>query len=930
MYDDRRQHPRFPILLVAMAHTSTTSFEAVCTNVSAGGAFLATRNQVLPGSPVELEVKPHGPDGPTVMMLANSRYVVPRGGQQQPGFSVIWVEAHCPTSRLALEQVLRDILRVPRFRVVADGLGGRFRFGTPLAADEPEPPARVQLPPSDAYAAHVAQAAKPAPAGDDAWAFSDAAPEGQPETSSGWQDEPEWHGVGAPTSAAGDEPANAAEVAAEAADSDHAWDEYASPQYAAVLVRPDAAAATVAPEDAHVAALAEADAAAAFAGVSSEAVAEAASPFETATSPAEAPAHAAHVTNLQDEPSIQWEAVAAATHATMSDPAQSAGDSAPNDAAIGDHVFDWSALDVAPRSPLAKTDPDRSYDADVAEAMAAAAARVRAGDTADDVFPAASPAAAALFHLEDTQMYTPTEFDDLGFAGGDASMGPVAAPPEDDDYFPDHIPEREPVQRITRNTVMRRLSGGFDPIKPQPPTAPNSLETKPLHAAPPAKPVAEKPDAPRTLVGRPTSALTRSFLAKVSATTEPLPVSANPPRPVEPPAPATATSTYADHDVEGHKRESEALGAPRQTDEMYAKDLHFPRASAPRRPPPSLPQGPQMDAADSRPQSVAEVRASRPMAMVDAGQEVPRVMTESTVAYTRESQAIGPLLHAQTSPIEGGWPDIIPPSLSERYGYLEHIGTGGNGVAYRAVDLHLNRTVVLKFLAQSAMSTELARKYFLREVKLAASLNHPNIVHIYDIGKVDDVLYYAMEYVDGVPLTAYLPLREPMRDWQFLYSVIAQLCDALDHAHAQQILHRDVKPDNVLVAADGVVKLFDFGLARVADEGFGEQSVLIGTPHYMAPEQLMGGRVDHRTDIYALGVMLFRLVTGVLPFQDGNVFAAHAVEPVPDPRMFNPDLPPAIVPVIERAMAKKPSQRYGSSRELAHDLYAALFGAPLG
>ena len=102
MYDERRQHPRFPILLVAMAHTSSASFEVVCTNVSAGGAFLATRQALEPGSPIELELKPHGPEGPTVMLIAQVRYVVPRGSGGQPGFSVTWTEAHCPTSRLAL------------------------------------------------------------------------------------------------------------------------------------------------------------------------------------------------------------------------------------------------------------------------------------------------------------------------------------------------------------------------------------------------------------------------------------------------------------------------------------------------------------------------------------------------------------------------------------------------------------------------------------------------------------------------------------------------------------------------------------------------------------------------------------------------------------------------------------------------------------
>ncbi len=273
-----------------------------------------------------------------------------------------------------------------------------------------------------------------------------------------------------------------------------------------------------------------------------------------------------------------------------------------------------------------------------------------------------------------------------------------------------------------------------------------------------------------------------------------------------------------------------------------------------------------------------------------------------------------------------GWPQGVPPGLSERYGELERLGQGGNGVVFRATDKLLGRQVVLKFMIQGTMPSETARKYFLREVKLSASLNHPNIVHIYDMGNTDDVLWYAMEFVDGVPLTAHLAIGQPIRDIVFLMSVVDQLCAALDHAHAQGLVHRDIKPDNVLVANDGTVKLLDFGLARAMDEGFGEQSVLAGTPYYMAPEQLDGSPVDHRADIYALGVVLFRMFTGHLPFSDGNIFVAHAVEPVPDPRKFNRDLPAEAVAVVLKAMAKKSVDRYSNCRQIALDVHTALFG----
>jgi tRNA A-37 threonylcarbamoyl transferase component Bud32/tetratricopeptide (TPR) repeat protein len=273
---------------------------------------------------------------------------------------------------------------------------------------------------------------------------------------------------------------------------------------------------------------------------------------------------------------------------------------------------------------------------------------------------------------------------------------------------------------------------------------------------------------------------------------------------------------------------------------------------------------------------------------------------------------------------EEEWPAGVPRALSERYENLARVGQGGNGVVFRATDKLLGRNVVLKFMIEGTMPSEMARKYFLREVKLAASLNHSNIVHIYDMGTTDDVLWYCMEFVEGAQLTSYLPIGQPVLDRSFLLSILEQLTAALDYAHSQGLVHRDIKPDNVLIARDGTLKLLDFGLARFRDESFGEQSVLAGTPYYMAPEQLDGSSVDHRADIYALGVVLYRMFTGQLPFTEGNVFVSHAVEPVPDPRKWVTSLPQGIVDVLFRAMAKKPVDRYSSCREILKDVKQAL------
>lgn len=273
-----------------------------------------------------------------------------------------------------------------------------------------------------------------------------------------------------------------------------------------------------------------------------------------------------------------------------------------------------------------------------------------------------------------------------------------------------------------------------------------------------------------------------------------------------------------------------------------------------------------------------------------------------------------------------GWPEGVPQALASRYSDLERLGQGGNGVVFRATDKLLDRIVVLKFMLEGSMPTEVARRYFQREIKMAASLSHPNIVHIYDMGNIDDVLYYSMEYVDGRPLTAHLPPNQPVQNKVFIASVTEQLCAALDHAHEKGMVHRDIKPDNVLVSLKGACKLLDFGLARILDEGFGEQSVLAGTPFYMAPEQIDGSPVDHRADIYALGVVFYRIFTGRLPFTDGNVFVAHALEPVPDPLQFNPDIPPGAVAVIRKCLAKKPDHRYDNCRLINVAIRDALFG----
>ena len=307
--------------------------------------------------------------------------------------------------------------------------------------------------------------------------------------------------------------------------------------------------------------------------------------------------------------------------------------------------------------------------------------------------------------------------------------------------------------------------------------------------------------------------------------------------------------------------------------------------------------------------------------------EATQTYGEGTVSYVAGEQRIGNADTFGTEIDKDGWPKGVPVSLGRRYRGIQRIGQGGNGVVFRAEDALLNRTVVLKFMIDGSMPTDVARKYFEREVKMAASLSHPNIVHIYDMGHDEYVPWYSMEYIEGQALSAHFPPGRPVADKLFLMSMVEQICAALDHAHSRGMIHRDIKPDNILVSVDGTAKLLDFGLARVLDDSFGELSVLAGTPYYMAPEQIDGSSVDHRADIYALGCILYRAFVGRLPFQDGNIFVAHALEPVPDPLQFNPELDGRVVALLYRCLAKRPDDRPQNCGQIKLELHEALFGS---
>jgi YVTN family beta-propeller protein len=267
---------------------------------------------------------------------------------------------------------------------------------------------------------------------------------------------------------------------------------------------------------------------------------------------------------------------------------------------------------------------------------------------------------------------------------------------------------------------------------------------------------------------------------------------------------------------------------------------------------------------------------------------------------------------------------------SEFVGYRidELIGRGGMGVVYRAFDLRLKRTVALKLIAPELSLDERFRERFAREAELAIALEHPNVVPIYDAGDVDSRFYLAMRYVEGTDLRAILHAEGALDKGRAL-AVSRQVANALDAAHAKGLVHRDVKPSNVLLDAREHVYLADFGLTRRLDEqsaGAGEHR-FVGTPAYLTPEQIEGGSIDGRTDIYSLGCLLYECLTGETPFVRGSRLAvawAHLEEGPPSASDRRPELPRAIDAVIRKAMAKQPEDRYATCGALIEAAEAAF------
>ncbi|MEM7343854.1 MAG: FHA domain-containing serine/threonine-protein kinase [Chloroflexota bacterium] len=260
-----------------------------------------------------------------------------------------------------------------------------------------------------------------------------------------------------------------------------------------------------------------------------------------------------------------------------------------------------------------------------------------------------------------------------------------------------------------------------------------------------------------------------------------------------------------------------------------------------------------------------------------------------------------------------------------KYELLETIGSGGLATVYKARQADLDRWVAVKILHYKE-NQALAR--FAREAQSVARLRHRNIVIVYEYGEDGSWPYIAMEYIEGGTLEDKLKKGEPL-DWIKVIDLIIPVAEALEYAHSQGLIHRDVKPSNILLPQDDWPLLADFGLVKVTDtnENLTGPGMSMGTPAYVAPEQARGLEVDHRSDIYSLGVLMFEMVTGRLPFDYHNpnkILLAHISEPVPFVRKLNPNCPAALEKVIMQTMQKQPDDRYDSMDELIKALKDVL------
>jgi len=267
---------------------------------------------------------------------------------------------------------------------------------------------------------------------------------------------------------------------------------------------------------------------------------------------------------------------------------------------------------------------------------------------------------------------------------------------------------------------------------------------------------------------------------------------------------------------------------------------------------------------------------------------------------------------------------MAEPKISSigKYRIIELVGEGAMGVVYRAIDPILERTVAIKVMNDSIARQDDLRKRFLHEAQAAGSLQHPNVVCIYDLGEADGHLFIAMEFVQGVDLEHLIELGEPL-SLQAKLDIVIDVLTGLAFAHKRGIVHRDIKPANIRVAEDGRAKIMDFGVAHLASSSMTSTGSILGTPTFMAPEQITEGKTSPATDIFAVGGVLYQILTLMKPFDAPTLqnlfFKIITEKPRPITELM-PNLPPALDRIVNKAMAKEPANRYATALDMANDL----------
>jgi eukaryotic-like serine/threonine-protein kinase len=284
------------------------------------------------------------------------------------------------------------------------------------------------------------------------------------------------------------------------------------------------------------------------------------------------------------------------------------------------------------------------------------------------------------------------------------------------------------------------------------------------------------------------------------------------------------------------------------------------------------------------------------------------------------------------SEAEGG-----PIAVLGRYELLEELGRGAMGRVFRARDPRINREVAIKTIDLAAefepSNLDDARRDFFREAEAAGRLNHPNIVTVFDVGEAEGFAYMAMEYVTGTRLSEHAE-PDALLHAPLVLELLARVADALHYAHARNVVHRDIKPANIMYdALSDRLKITDFGVARLVDASRTRSGIVLGTPSFMSPEQIEGENVNGHTDLFALGVSLYQLLTGRLPFRGASMpelMFVIAYEPHYPATAVRPELPGALDTVLDKALAKKAGQRFASGAEMAAAVRAVAREMPRG